>query len=304
MSHPYASAAYARVFEHLARPLLVPAWGAHVLTHELPGGGGHDALGIYPLAPFRPGVDLKAGLDWLKAQGLVSIGLVPDPATAPPLPDLQGAFGLCVPFKTHLMVDYRREVRFTKHHRSEVKKALGRVSVEVVSLADHLEAWCGLYGNLIDRHEIQGLSAFSRTAFERLAQLEGLTTVAAFADGVIVSMHLWVTDPVNKVGYSLLAATSPEGYRRSAAYAVHDASIRLLSDLNALNLGGGAGLQAEQDGLTYFKRGFANDEVQSYFCGAILDEARYAALSGGTTAHATPFPAYRFARQKPIDGEA
>lgn len=303
MSHPYASPAYARVFEHLARPLWVPAWGAHVLTRELPGGGGRDALGVYPLAPFGPGADLKAGLAWLKDQGLVSIGLVPDPATAPPLADLQDAFGLCAPFKIHLRVDYGREVRFTKHHRAEVKRALGKVSVEVVSLADHLDDWCGLYGNLIDRHEIQGLSAFSRPAFERLAEVEGLTTVAAFADGVIVSMHLWVADTMNKVGYSLLAATSAEGYRRSAAYAVHDASIRLLSDLNSLNLGGGAGLQAEQDGLTFFKRGFSNDEVQSYFCGAILDEARYADLSGGRMALATPFPAYRFAPQKPVDGE-
>ena len=295
MSHPYASAAYAAAFEGVAEPLWTPAWGAYVLTREIPGGGGsRDALGMYPLAPFAPDADLEAGLEWLRDQGVVSIGLVPDPATAPPPERLQAVFGLCAPYKTHLLVDFGREVRFSKHHRAEVRRARKTATVEAVALADHLDAWCGLYDTLTQRHEIGGLSAFSRAAFERMAEVEGLNTVAAFVEGEIVSMHLWVTDPVGRVAYSLLAATNPEGYRRSAAYAVEDASIRLLSDLNAVNLGAGAGLHAEQDGLTFFKRGFANHETQAFFCGAILDEARYAALSGGTVTPAIPFPAYRF----------
>lgn len=295
MTHPYASPAYAAVFEDVAEPLWVEAWGAYVLTRELPGGGGRDALGAYPLAPFAPGADLKAGLAWLKAQELVTIGLVPDPATAPPLGALQDAFGLCVPFKTHLLVDYGREIKFSKHHRAEVKKALRSVTVEVVPLAQYLDVWSGLYDTLIDRHEIGGLSAFSRAAFEQLARVEGLTAVAAFAEGEVVSMHLWVCDPASRTGYSLLAASSSEGYRRSAAYAIYDASIRLFPALKTLNLGGGAGLGSDNDGLSFFKRGFANAEVQACFCGAILDEACYAALSGGKTDYATPFPAYRFA---------
>ncbi|MGA0608292.1 hypothetical protein ACO2Q0_20045 [Phenylobacterium sp. VNQ135] len=293
MSHPYASAAYARVFEDVAEPLWVEAWGAHVLARDIPGGG-RDALGIYPLAPFRPDADLKGGLDWLRGQGLVSIGLVPDPSASPPLAQMQAAFGLCMPFKTHMLVDHRRPVEFTKHHRGKIRRAHEKVRTEVVPLAEHIDDWCGLYGNLIDRHDIHGLSAFSRAAFERLAQVEGLTAVAAFAEGEIVSMHLWVSDPETKVGYSLLAATSADGYRRSAAYAVNDASLRLLSDLDLVNLGGGAGLQADEDGLTYFKRGFSNDETTAYFCAAILDSARYAELSGGRTTCTTPFPAYRF----------
>jgi hypothetical protein len=295
MTHPYASDAYVRVFEDAAQPLWVPAWGAYVLTRELPGGGGRDALGVYPLAPFGPGADLKAGISWLKDQGLVSIGLVPDPATAPPLAELEAAFGLCMPFKTHQLIDFSRPVEFTKHHRGKIRRALEKVSVEVVPLAERLDDWCGLYGNLVDRHDIGGLSAFSRGAFERLAQVDDVMAVAAFFEGEIVSMHLWVDDPATGVGYSLLAATSPQGYRLSAAYAVNDVSIRLLSHLKGLNLGGGAGLASEEDGLTYFKRGFANDEVQAFFCGAILDAPRYAALSGGRIQAVPPFPAYRFA---------
>ena len=294
MSHPYASVAYARVFEQMAEPLWVPAWGAYVLVRDIPDGGGRDALGMYPLAPFAAGADLEAGLRWLQAQGLVAIGLVPDPAASPPLAELQKAFGLCIPFKTHYLIDFSRPVEFTRHHQGKVRRALKDVAVETVALSQHIEAWCGLYDNLIDRHEIGGLSAFSPEAFRRLAEIDGLTTVAARADGEIVSMHLWVTDPDGRTAYSLLADTSLAGYRRSAAYVVNDASIRLLSGLACINLGGGAGLQGGEDGLTYFKRGFSNAEVQAYFCGAILDPARYAALSGGATQPTIPFPAYRF----------
>ena len=203
-------------------------------------------------------------------------------------------FGLCIPFKTHLLVDYGREIEFTKHHRGQGAPRAGKGGDQGRALADHIDAWGGLYDNLIDRHEIGGLSAFSRAAFARLAEVDGLTAVAAFADGEMVSMHLWVANPATRIGYSLLAATSAQGYRLSAAYAVNDVSLRELAGLACVNLGGGAGLQAEEDGLTYFKRGFSNAEAQAYFCAAILDEARYAALSGGPARPAIPFPAYRF----------
>jgi hypothetical protein len=295
MSHPYASPAYAAVFEAVAAPLWVEAWGAHVLVREIPGGG-RDALGMYPLAAFTPDADLAVGLQWLTDQGLVSIGLVPDPATAPPVEQLQAAFGVCAPFKTHMLIDYSREVRFSKHHRYEVKKALSQVTIETVPLRDHLEAWRGLYGELVERREIGGLTAFSPEAFARLAAVDGLTAVGAFAEGGLVSMHLWITDTASGAGYSLLAASSAEGYRRSAAYAIYDASIRMFAHLKTLNLGAGAGLAPGDDGLTRFKKGFANAEAQAWFCGAILDPATYAALSGGAAAPAIPFPAYRFAR--------
>ena len=295
MTHPYASAAYAGVFEAAATPLWVPLWRTHVLTRPTPGAEARDAAGCYPLAVLGEDADLTGGLDWLRALGLTAVGLVPDPLTAPPLAALEAAFPLCVPFKAHLLVDYGRPVRFSKHHRYEVKRSLGQVSVEEVALADHLAAWARLYGHLAQRHGIGEDAAFTPDTFGRLAKVEGLRSLAAWGAGEVVSMHLWIVDAAQGLGYSLLAASSPEGYGRSAAYAVYDAAIRLFSDLRLLNLGAGAGLSsAADDGLTRFKRGFANAEVQAVFCGAILDEDRYAALSGGARQATTPFPAYRF----------
>ena len=297
MTHPYASAAYAGVFEAAAAPLWAPPWRTHVLTRPTPGAEARDAAGCYPLAVLGEDADLEAGLAWLRAQGLVAVGLVPDPLTAPPLAALEAAFPLCVPFKTHLLVDYGRPVRFSKHHRYEVKRSLAQVSVEEVALADHLAAWTSLYGHLARRHGIGDDAAFTPDTFGRLAKVEGLRTLAAFEAGAVVSMHLWIVDAERGLGYSLLAASSPEGYGRSAAYGVYDTAIRLFSNLKQLNLGAGAGLSsASDDGLTRFKRGFANAEVQAVFCGAILDEDRYAALSGGVREAAPPFPAYRFRR--------
>jgi len=291
--HPYASAAYAEVFRELATPLWVPAWGSHVLVREFRPGV-KDALGGYPLAVFGKDADLKTGLEWLKAQGLVSIGLVPDPATAPPASELSAAFAVCSPFKAHALIDYGREVRYSKHHRAEVKRALRWVTVREVNFADHLQVWLKLFGELGARRDVGGMSALSERAFEQLSTVEGLRAVAAFAGEEIVSMHLWILDAPSATGSSLFAASSKEGYAHSAAYAVYDASIRLFSDLKILNLGGGAGVSiSKEDGLSRFKSGFANAEVMSVFCGAVLDDRRYRELAKGAPL-ALPFPAYRF----------
>lgn len=292
---PYASLAYARVFEDSAQPLYVEDWKTHLLVRDIPEARGRDAIGCYPIAVFGQDADLAKGVEWLKQQGLVAVGLVPDPFTAPPASELAQVFPLCVQFKTHCIVDYAKEVRYSKHHRYEVKRAHERVRVEQVNLADHVDAWTALYGDLIDRHQIDGLARLSKDAFQRLLLVDGLTTVAAFVEQRVVSMHLWLTDPVRRAAYSLLAASDREGYALGAAYAVYDASIRLFSDLEVLSLGAGAGLSSsEDDGLTRFKSGFANAEVQAYFCGVVLDSQRYAALTGNASATAVPFPTYRF----------
>ncbi len=296
--HPYASAAYADVFRDTAKPLWVSAWGAHVLLRAIEPGV-NDAIGGYPVAVFDKSADLKAGLEFLKAQGLVSVGLVPDPVGAPPLAELSAAFTLCSPFKAHALIDYRREVRYSKHHRAEVKRALRWVKVREVRFRDHLDTWLGLYRELGARRALGGMSALSARAFEQLSTVEGLRAVAAFAGKEIVSMHLWVVDGPSGKGSSLFAASSEKGYACSAAYAVYDASIQLFSDLEILNLGGGAGLTVRaDDGLSRVKAGFANAEAMSMFCGAVLDERRFSQLVGGASMLTLPFPAYRFAKER------
>ena len=61
---------------------------------------------------------------------------------------------------------------------------------------------------------------------------------------------------------------------------------------NLIDLGGGAGTEVTAtDGLSLFKKGFANAERRNHLVGKVLDPEAYAALSGG--GGAAFFPAYR-----------
>lgn len=127
-----------------------------------------------------------------------------------------------------------------------------------------------------------------------LAEADGVTAIGALHGDELVSAHVFVADG-GKV-HSHLAASSEQGYTLRAAYAVNDAALQHFKDAELVNFGGGAGFKDDVgDGLAKFKKGFSNKTAQSYICGAILDEARYAELTGA--AEPTEFfPAYRSPR--------
>jgi hypothetical protein len=96
-----------------------------------------------------------------------------------------------------------------------------------------------------------------------------------------------------EVAYYQLGASDSDGYEAQAMYGVIANAIAHFDDCTVFHLGGAAGLSAgEEDGLARFKRGFANHEVDAYFCGARLDPDRYAQLTKDRSATSF-FPAYR-----------
>ncbi|WP_458093546.1 GNAT family N-acetyltransferase [Roseomonas sp. WA12] len=290
MTHPYAGLRYAETMAHVGRPLWVEPWGTAMMLRDAPNGM-VDAAGPYPLCVLGEGADLPAGMEVLCAAGAVSAVVVADPFAAPGPDRLRDAFGTIRPFKTHWTVE-RAAGPFspTPHHRQEIRIAGRRCRVRKARLQDCLEDWCRLYGDLSRRHAISGLHAFPRASFAALAPTEGLHTFVAESEGV-VAMHLWIDD--GRVAYSHLAATSAEGYRARAPYALHAAAIEYFSRREAVDLGGGFGLvDAAGDGLTQFKRGFANASRTVHLCGQVLDEVAYARLSAGRLAGGY-FPAYR-----------
>jgi hypothetical protein len=290
MIHPYAGLRYAETMAHVGAPLWVEPWGTAMLLRDAPDGM-VDAAGPYPLGVLGEGADLPAGMEVLRAAGAVSVVMVADHFADPGPDRLRDAFGTAKPFKTHWTVE-RAAGPFdpTPHHRQEVRIAGRRCRVRQARLQDCLDDWCRLYGDLSRRHAISGLHAFPRASFAALAQTEGLHTFVAETEGV-VAMHLWIDD--GRVAYSHLAATSAEGYRARAPYALHAAAIEHFSGRVAVDLGGGFGLaDVAGDGLTQFKRGFANASRTAHLCGQVLDEAAYARLSAGRPADGY-FPAYR-----------
>ncbi|HLK24341.1 MAG TPA: GNAT family N-acetyltransferase [Caulobacteraceae bacterium] len=269
--------------------MAVPAWGSHVIRRPLPGGL-EDAAGVYPLAVFAPPGDFEGGLAQLAASGFVSVVMVPDPLLTD-ASRLAQAFPVFRPYKTHHLIDpaagpYAPD----KHHRYEIRRAWRSCSVDIVPLASHLEEWLGLYAALVDRRAVSGWANFSNAYFQVLAEPGRVTAFRASVDGACAAMSLWFA--ADGVAYNHLNAAAALGYARGANFALYDAAIAHFAGAGVINLGGGVAAEGANDGLAAFKRGFANASVRSHVCGAILDPARYAALSGSHSDNGY-FPAYR-----------
>ena len=117
-----------------------------------------------------------------------------------------------------------------------------------------------------------GIQNFSPTYFHRLADVDYLTTIAAFDRDELVAMTLWL-EHKNAVYYHLGASNS-KGYAHSASYACFDYAIRHFRECQYINFGGVAGAaDSLEDGLAYFKRGFSNAIAPTYLCGSVLSRA-------------------------------
>jgi hypothetical protein len=122
-----------------------------------------------------------------------------------------------------------------------------------------------------------------------------MTMLRAVSEGESVGAHLWYIQV--EVAYSHLAAASPRGYDLMVLYALYfRACEHFRGKVRYVDFGAGAGLEAggEEDGLTRFKRGWANTSRTAYFCGRVLDRTRYAKiLAARGLGDEGYFPAYR-----------
>jgi Acetyltransferase (GNAT) domain len=286
----YATQTYANAFG--LGSINVDEWQTHVLVRLIPGSDWFDALGCYPLAAINQGADLKAGLERLRAAGLVSVALVPDPLTSPPQDRLLDAFDVCRPFKTHYLIDRSAgPVAFARTHRRMIRKAAKDCTFGPVDLCNNLADWQELYGHTVARHRVTGIQNFALSYFEELAKMPHVTALAAKRHGRIIAMILWVRS--GDIAYAHLEGSSEEGYKTQAIYGIFATANEYFADCRILHFGGTAGLDAGgRDGLAYFKRGFANRLVPAYFCGSCLDADRYAALTKDLPLTFF-FPAYR-----------
>lgn len=287
--HPYASGQYAAAFGLETRELRQAR--SHVLVRPIAGDARRDVMGCYPLFVFDPVEGLAEDFGALAGEGLVSFVGVTDCMTQPDERFLARHFDRVTPFKVHNVYDASLPgADYSKHHQERVRKAHRKCETRVVPLADHLDAWCACYDTLVARKGITGIQAFPRAYFEALARMEQAVLVAAFAQGEFVSGHIWMRH--RGVVYAHLAASNEMGYKLLSSFAIYDFAIQMFRADNLIDLGGGAGTEdSETDGLTLFKKGFANAERRNHLVGKVLDPAAYARLSGdGGAAY---FPAYR-----------
>lgn len=298
MSAPsgYLHPGYAASLAAWGRPVGLEASGAWALERPVGDGDLVDAMGCYPRLFCRDWGRL--GDDLVAFQGRwVTFAAVTDPFAPVDEALLGRSFSQVAPFKDHFVVDWSGDRAWTvdKHHRYYARRARRELRVEVLpDPRAMLDDWCALYDVLAERHAISGIRRFSRASFAEQLALPGVVAARAVADGVTVAAHLWMVH--DDLAYSHLGASSEDGYRRMAAYAVYDASFEhLRGRVRAVDLGAAAGLSAgEDDGLARFKRGWANDARRAWFVGRVFrpDVERRLAIARGH-ADATYFPAYR-----------
>ncbi len=294
----YAHESYARSLAEFGEPRFLPNAGAWILQRNIPGTNWLDAMSCYPLFCCQNWSQLTYDLDLL-ASDLVSLTAVTDPFGAYQFEQLQRCFpNLLRRFKDHFVVDLAQEPAsfVSRHHLRNARKALGRVQVSACrEPAQHADEWVRLYANLVKRHRIRGLAAFSRGSFHKQLQTPGLVLLQARAAGETIGMQLWL--PTERVGYYHLGAYRPRGYEMGASFALFWHAIQFFraAGLRWLSLGAGAGAVAsDQDGLTRFKRGWSTDTRPAYLCGRIFQPARYAAIEQELGYSGSDyFPSYR-----------
>lgn len=291
----YADPAYVQSLGEFGQPLFLPRSRGALLKRPVAAIGAWDAMGSYPLFNCSDWGALGQDLAELEGQ-LVSVALTTDPfGDFDPVRLAEWFPDRCVPFKHHFVSDLRSPRALDKHHRYYVKRALGALELRIHhNPIEYLDEWCSLYSQLCSRHRLTGIKAFSREGFAKQLKQQGMVLIGAWKAQELVSAHLWLQS--NAVAYSHLAASNEVGYAFSAAYALYATAIEYFKGKRQwICWGAGAGLSSESnDGLTRFKRGFATGTRQVYFCGRVLNPAKYAEFSSQPTLLPSRyFPAYR-----------
>ncbi|MGH9441842.1 MAG: GNAT family N-acetyltransferase [Thermoanaerobaculia bacterium] len=288
----YLHPRYADSLAEFGKPRLLPRSGAWILVRPIPDSDTFDAMGGDRLLFCSDWGELANDLGEIR--DLVTLTAVTDPFGRWQTEDLRRCFpDLLRPYKEHFVVDLERPAP-SAHHRAKVRKALRSIETSVdFSPSSRLDEWERLYSALRTRHRLTGMRAFSRRSFERQLATPGCVAVRALLNGRCIASNLWYV--VGDVAYSHLTASDPDGYQLSAAYPLAHAAIEAFAQkgLRWLNLGAGAGASAgREDGLGWFKRGWATGTRPTYLCGRIFHHEEYRRLLGETVAP-DYFPGYR-----------
>ncbi len=161
----YLHKEYAESFSELGNPLELPCSKGWIIKRRIPGFSSYDAMGCYPMILCKDWSQLHKDLDNIQGE-FVSLALVTDPFGDYDIAYLKRCFpDVCMLYKQHYVTDLSQAPSsfISDHHKRNVRKALKRESVEICEKPlNFLDDWHRLYGNLIKRHHIKGMTTFSK----------------------------------------------------------------------------------------------------------------------------------------------
>ncbi len=292
-SHPL----YALSLQEFGEPRELRHCGSWILERPIPGTPYKDAMGCYPLFACRDWTRLHEDLGHVGSD-LVSLALVTDPFALATPAYLEQCFDLVKPFKTHYMVDlsYPLDSFVSKVHRKNARRSLEIIDVEIcLQPAQYLNDWIRLYDNLIGKHNIKGINAFSPKCFEAQLNIPGMVMFLGRRKREIVGATLVLIQ--DQVAHFHLSAYTAEGYNIRASYGTHWKALvyGYEKGIRYFNLGGAAGIKEDpSNGLAEFKRGWSNERRTVYFCGRVFDRQTYDSICRqNQTTKVEYFPAYR-----------
>ncbi len=294
----YKHSLYAASFQAIGQPIELPQSGGWILKRKINETGLYDAMGCYPLFCCQNWCSLKQDFQALN-EDILTLAVVTDPFGRYQYEDLRDTFNhTAKAYKEHFVIDLSQNPAsfISKHHQRNVRKASKNVQVVLGSPpVRYSETWIKLYRRLIQRHDIQGIAAFSARSLTDQLAVPGIKLFYAVEGQSIVGIMLWYVQ--REVAYYHLAAYSDRGYDLKASFALFQHSIEYFSEkgLCWLSLGAGAGVKGDTtDGLTRFKSGWSTGTRMAYFCGHVFDQKKYAeCLQAKDLKEGEFFPAYR-----------
>jgi len=273
---------YAASFHNISQPIELKQSGSWVLKRNIMGTDNYDAMGCYPLFCCRNWSCLKQDIKELD-KDILTLSVVTDPFGEYKYKELQAAFNhIAIPYKQHFVIDLSQDsgTYISNHHQRNVRKALKCLRVEISHQPRRVaKTWIKLYQQLIQRHGIRGIAAFSAQALTDQLSVPGIKVFRAMEGSTVIGMMLWYVQ--QEVAYYHLAAYTDRGYELKASFALLQKAIDYFSakDLDWISLGAGAGVQENNaDGLTRFKKGWSTGTRMAYFCGHVIDFRGYMEL--------------------------
>jgi hypothetical protein len=294
----YAHPRYAESFQEFGELRELPRCSGWIIVRQIPGTPYKDATGCYPLFACRDWNYLREDMEHIGSD-LVSLVLVADPFSGVAQPYLEQCFDLVKPFKTHYLSELRHPLEsfIDRGYRYNIRKSLKIMDVEVCRQpAQYLDDWLRLYDNLIGRHNIRGIHAFSHKCFEIQLAIPGMVMILGRCEGEIVGATLVLIH--GQVAYSHLTAYSNRGYKMRASYGIYWKALSYLYEqgVRYFDNGGVAGINADDplDGLVQFKKGWSNLKRTVYLCGRVFDRETYESFCRREqVVNASYFPGYR-----------